>query len=225
MRLAKGLALLVAVATAMFFAGFAGGAFSAPGLGLAKTETVVKQAPVLITETVVETATVTFTEAKTLTYTRVETFTVFETVLLLTTVTATRTLTLTINMPTTAPSAPYARVSRGSSISISDWIISVAQVERVEANTTTYTAVRLQLLNSAPWARAVDVSMFSKALLVTNTSRSHEPVEISASRGSVAPGSYGLLELLFQVSEGEKPDHLYVEILSSGTVVRVEFEL
>jgi len=219
-RLRKGLALLLAVSLAMFLAGFAGGAFLSP-LGSGRIQTVTKQVPVVLTETVTATHTYTATVEVPVTVTE----TVSETVSVPVTVTATKILTLTVNMPTTALSTPYARVSRGSSISISDWIISVAQVERVEANTTTYTAVRLQLLNSAPWARAVDVSMFSKALLVTNTSRSHEPVEISASRGSVAPGSYGLLELLFQVSEGEKPDHLYVEILSSGTVVRVEFEL
>lgn len=247
MRLGKGLALVISISIAMFLAGFAGGVFSAPGPGFTRTETVTKQVPVLLTETttIVDTTTVaeTITEAKsvTVTTTMLVTATATETVFMPTTTTATRTITLSVNMPVQSVAAPYARVSRGSGINIGSWVVSVAMSYRqVATNITsvaagnqtatilenaTYTVVVLQMLNSAPWARTIDASMFSKVILVTNTSRSYEPIALNASQGFIAPGSYGFIELRFLVEEDDHLGYLYTEIMSNGMLVRVEFEL
>jgi hypothetical protein len=242
MKLSKGLILLLT----MFLVGFVGGVFSAPSLGLAHTTTITRQIPVLITETVtvVSTATVTYTQVQvetvttTVPATATHTETIIQTLFMPTTATKTETLTLTLNMPATTATAPFARVSRGNSIRVGDWIISVATsyqlpVANIVSNSsattarnfTYYVVVVLQLRNDAPWARAVDPSMLSRVILVTSSGRSYEPIAINASRGFIAPGSYGFAEVVFSIDENESPSYLYTEILTHDKSVRVEFEL
>ncbi|MCI4435509.1 MAG: hypothetical protein JHC33_01685 [Ignisphaera sp.] len=249
MRISKGLALLIAVSMTMFFVGFAGGMFSAPSLGFKETVTVSRQVPILITQTVtvVNTTTVTSTvttthvETYTSTVTATTTETIAQTVFMPTTVTRTQTLTLTINMPAATPSTPFTRVSKGSSIKINDWAISVAMSNwRTVSNTstivvgnttqvvttnTTYFVVVLQLVNDAPWSRIINTSMLSKAVLVTANSRSYEPTAINASKNFIAPGSYGFAMIWFSIDKNESPSYLYTEIIVHGMPVRVEFEL
>ena len=239
--------LLIAVSTTMFFAGFAGGLFSASSMGFARTETVARQVPILITQTVtvVNTTTVTSTvtathvETYTSTVTATATETIAQTVFMPTTVTRTQTLTLTINMPATTPSTPFARVSKGSGIKINDWVISVAASYQLTISNTsivsnsstaiaknfTYYVIVLQLRNDAPWSRAIDLSMFGKVILVTASNKSYEPTAINVSKNFIAPGSYGLVKIWFSISENESPSYLYTEIIMHGMPVRVEFEL
>jgi hypothetical protein len=134
LRLSKGLVLLIVVSITMFLAGFGGGLFSAPNTGFVRVETVTRQFPVLITQTVTLVNTTTVTSTTTATAIRVETYTstvpvtttIVQTAFMPTTVTRTETLTLTLNMPATTATTPFARVSRGNSIRVDDWIISVA---------------------------------------------------------------------------------------------------
>jgi hypothetical protein len=238
LKLSKGLVLLIAVAVAMFFAGFGGGVAVSPHFIPPATFTQYK----VLLETVTNTTTVTVATPVniTVTTTAVITETVTTTTPLL--LTTTSTVTLTVNMPREAASKPYARVARGSSVEVGLWAVSVASCYRsVEVNktvvalpnnvtqvvvvNTTYIYVLIQMLNSAPWARSIDTSTFSKIVLVTNTMRSYEPAEVKASRGLVAPGSYGFIELKFAVGENEYPDYLYAEATVNNMVYRIEFEL
>jgi hypothetical protein len=249
LRLSKGLVLLILVSITMLLIGFAGGVFSAPSMGFVRVETVTRQFPVLITQTVTLVNTTTVTSTTTATATRVETYTstvpvtttAVQTAFMPTTITAVRAITLTINMPVTTATAPFARVSRGSSININDWAISVAMSyrqivtntsTRVVGNTTqvittntTYFVIVLQARNDAPWARAIDLEMISRVILVTSSGRSYEPIAINVSKGFIAPGSYGFITLWFGIDENESPSYLYTEILTHDKPVRVEFEL
>jgi len=245
-KISKGLVLLIAVSMAMFFAGFAGGLFSAPGLGFKETVTVSRQVPILITQTVTLVNTATVTSTTTATATHVETYTstvtstttVVQTVFMPTTTTATQTVTMTINVPATIAATPFARVSRGISIKVNDWTISIATCYRqVVANTSTvsnssttsmsfaYYVVVLQLRNDAPWARAIDLAMLSRVILVTGGGRSYEPIAINATKDFIAPGSYGFVEAVFSIDENDSPSYLYTEIITHDKLVRVEFEL
>jgi len=247
LRLSKGLVLLLAVSITMFLVGFGGGLFSAPNTG--RVETVTRQFPVLITQTVTLVNTTTVTSTTTATAIRVETYTstvpvtttIVQTAFMPTTVTRTETLTLTLNMPATYATEPSAKVSRGSSIKVNDWTISIATCYRqVVANTSiaivsnssttiarnsTYYVIVLQLRNDAPWARAIVLAMLSKVILVTSSGRSYEPIAINATKGFIAPGSYGFAEVVFSIDENESPSYLYTEIITHGMPVRVEFEL
>ena len=247
MRLSKGLVLLVAVSITMFLVGFGGGLFSAPSIGFVRVETVTRQVPILITQTVTlvntttVTSTTTATQVETYTSTVTSATTIVQTVFMPTTVTRTETVTLTLNMPSTYATEPSAKVSRGSSIKVNDWTISIATCYRqVVANTSiaivgnssttiarnsTYYVIVLQLRNDAPWARAIDLAMLSKVILVTGSGRSYEPIAINATKGFIAPGSYGFAEVVFSIDENESPSYLYTEIIEHGTPVRVEFEL
>jgi hypothetical protein len=156
-------------------------------------------------------------------------------------VTRTETVTLTLNMPSTYATEPFAKVSRGGSIKVNDWTISIATCYRqVVANTSiaivgnssttiarnsTYYVIVLQLRNDAPWARAIGLAMLSKVILVTGSGRSYEPIAINATKGFIAPGSYGFAEVVFSIDENESPSYLYTEINVNGMIVRVEFEL
>jgi hypothetical protein len=244
LKLSKGLLLLVAISITMLLVGFAGGLLSAPSLGFAGVETVTKQVPILITETVtlVDTTTVTSTITETATqveiYTSTVTATDVQTVFLETTITVTRIVTMTINIPATVATTPFARVSRGSSIRVNDWTISVAlrfqapapnTSTSIVSNTTSmssaYHVVVLQLRNDAPWARTIDLTMFSRVVLVTSSSRSYEPIAINTTKMFIAPGSYGFVEAVFSIDKNEFPSYLYTEIIGNGMPVRVEFEL
>jgi hypothetical protein len=245
----KGLVLLILVSITMLLIGFAGGIFSAPSVGFVRVETVTRQVPILITQTITAVNTTTVTSTITETATRVETYTstvpvtttIVQTAFMPTTVTRTETLTLTLNMPATYATEPSAKVSRGSSIKVNDWTISIATCYRqVVANTSiaivgnssttiarnsTYYVIVLQLRNDAPWARAIDLAMLSKVILVTSSGRSYEPIAINATKGFIAPGSYGFAEVVFSIDENESPSYLYTEILTHDKSVRVEFEL
>ena len=249
MRLSKGLVLLIVVSITMFLIGFAGGIFSAPSVGFVRVETVTRQVPILITQTITAVNTTTVTSTITETATHVETYTstvpvtttIVQTAFMPTTVTRTETLTLTLNMPATYATEPSAKVSRGSSIKVNDWTTSIATCYRqVVANTSiaivgnssttiarnsTYYVIVLQLRNDAPWARAIDLAMLSKVILVTSSGRSYEPIAINATKGFIAPGSYGFAEVVFSIDENESPSYLYTEINVNGMIVRVEFEL
>jgi hypothetical protein len=215
-----------------------------------RVETVTRQVPILITQTVTAVNTTTVTSTITETATRVETYTstvpattIVQTAFMPTTVTRTETLTLTLNMPATYATEPSAKVSRGSSIKVNDWTISIATCYRqVVANTSTsiaivgnssttiarnstYYVIVLQLRNDAPWARAIDLAMLSKVILVTSSGRSYEPIAINATKSFIAPGSYGFAEVVFSIDENESPSYLYTEINVNGMIVRVEFEL
>ena len=247
MRLSKGLVLLVAVSITMFLVGFGGGLFSAPNMGFVRVETVTRQVPILITQTVTlvntttVTSTTTATQVETYTSTVTSATTIVQTVFMPTTVTRTETVTLTLNMPSTYATEPFAKVSRGGSIKVNDWTISIATCYRqVVANTSiaivgnssttiarnsTYYVIVLQLRNDAPWARAIGLAMLSKVILVTSSGRSYEPIAINATKGFIAPGSYGFAEVVFSIDENESPSYLYTEINVNGMIVRVEFEL
>jgi len=255
LRLSKGLVLLLVVSITMLLIGFAGGVFSAPSVGFVRVETVTRQFPVLITQTITAVNTTTVTSTTTATATRVETYTstvpvtttIVQTAFMPTTVTRTQTLTLTINMPATSPSIPFARIPRGNSIKINDWVISVVasypSISNITISNTnntgsiasnsstaivknfTYYVIVLQLKNDAPWARAIDTSMFSKVILVTSSGRSYEPININTTKGFIAPGSYGFATIWFRIGENESPSYLYTEILTHDKSVRVEFEL
>jgi hypothetical protein len=249
LRLSKGLVLLIVVSITMFLAGFGGGVFSAPSVGFVRVETVTRQVPILITQTITAVNTTTVTSTTTATAIRVETYTstvpvtttIVQTAFMPTTVTRTETITLTLNMPATYATEPSAKVSRGSSIKVNDWTISIATCYRqVVANTSiaivgnssttiarnsTYYVIVLQLRNDAPWARAIDLAMLSKVILVTSSGRSYEPIAINATKGFIAPGSYGFAEVVFSIDENESPSYLYTEILTHDKPVKVEFEL
>jgi hypothetical protein len=150
-------------------------------------------------------------------------------------------------MPVTTPSTPFARIPRGNSIKINDWVISVAAVYPSKPNATiyntnttgsmvsnsstattknfTYYVIVLQLRNDAPWSRAIDLSMFGRVILMTASNKSYEPTAINVSKNFIAPGSYGFATIWFSISENDYPSYLYTEIIAHGMPVRVEFEL
>lgn len=66
------------------------------------------------------------------------------------------------------------------------------------------------------------MAMLNKAILVTSTGRSCEPLAINATKGFIAPGSYGFLVLRFSIDENGSPSYLYTEINVNGMIVRVE---
>jgi hypothetical protein len=245
--LRRGLILLITVAVTIFIVGFLGGTFTSFSIGFIKTETVTRYSYVFFTETVANKTTLIMTNTITYTPTTIEksvvTTTIVETSPLPTfiTITTTRTLTLILNMPIAIPSAPLARVSKGSSINIDGWIISEAmnyKFTEINKNITivnnrtiiisknyTYVITVLQLVNVAPWARQINPSMFSRIILVTSSSKSYEPIKVNVSQSFMAPNSYGFIAIKFLIDDNDYPSYLYTEVLVDDVIIRVEFEL
>lgn len=247
MKLSKGLVLLIVTAVITFLIGFVGGTLYFPNLGFTKTKTIIKQVPLLLTETLtttnttIVTKTIIETSTHIVTTTLPTTTTAVTTVFIPTTTTITRTITLTINIPATMITTPFVKIAKGGSIDINGWSISIATSYRqamtnlstltIENNvfimTTNYTVIVivLQFHNNAPWARVIDSAMFSKIILVTISGRSYGLAELNMDKNFIAPGSYGFVELKFLVEENNYPKYLYIEILNNNMVVRIEFEL